>query len=271
MAKISVATMNSTEASTRIENSVTSDDDDDGSSTVDLSEHDIKPSDFDAGICSSPSSSNSEIEKNREGSPAECFSLENVKSENADDQFCDSFGTATNKQEPLVEAVPEIVVKNEEMDVTENTEAGDMQNFSCQHAAENIVAPCNLSSDHKPTSKRKNSELRCTECSFRCMGIEKLTMHVRAVHEQGESFACGLCSFECKWNREYYKHMRTHFIGPPYQCDFKNCTAKCDRIQHLLYHRMNHTEERPFSCCICPLKFKIKSTLMVHLRKHTGG
>lgn len=249
----------------KTENSLTCEDD--VNSAADLSQHDIKPANVDAGICS-PSLDISEMQKNIKGSQVKLFSLEHVKSENADDQ-CDASVAVISKQETLAEAVPEIAAKNEEMEVMQNTETGDMQN-PCQPDDENIVAGSNLSSDHKPTTRRKNTEMQCTECTFQCTSSEKLKMHVQAVHEQGESYSCCLCSFESKWNKEYYKHMRTHFPGPPYQCDFKNCTAKCERIQHLLYHRMNHTEERPFSCCFCPLRFKIKNTMLVHLRKHTG-
>ena len=123
----------------------------------------------------------------------------------------------------------------------------------------------------KNVKKRKTSGLRnvrCQECQFKAQTVDKLRNHVRTAHRDRRTFCCSVCSFKTHWNREYYKHMATHFAGPPYHCD--SCTFTTDRIRLLVIHVMDHTDSRPYSCRACGIRFKMKNNLVAHERCHSG-
>lgn len=113
--------------------------------------------------------------------------------------------------------------------------------------------------------------VKCEHCSYIGYGAARLEQHVTKAHATDVTFECSLCTFTCKWNREYYTHMKNHFSTdgqPPYQCD--TCMYKCERIQLLLLHRMKHTDERPFHCGACDYRCRQKTNLVAHMRSHTG-
>lgn len=90
-------------------------------------------------------------------------------------------------------------------------------------------------------SERKSEKQKCSKCDF-VGSEEKLELHMKRAHKDNIVYSCSMCSFTCSWNREYYKHMKVHFHGPPYECDFEACDYVVERIQPLLYHRMvRHT------------------------------
>lgn len=113
--------------------------------------------------------------------------------------------------------------------------------------------------------------VKCEHCSYVGYGAARLEQHVTRVHAKDITYQCTLCAFSCKWNREYYTHMKGHFSRDgqaPYQCDA--CSYKCERIQLLLLHRMRHTDERPFHCGACDYRCRQKTNLVAHMRSHTG-
>lgn len=110
--------------------------------------------------------------------------------------------------------------------------------------------------------------VKCPHCIYVGHSATRLEQHLSRVHEEDTTYKCKMCSFVCKWNREYYKHMKSHFDGPPYKCE--DCEYSCDRIQFILSHRMRHTDERPYHCELCNFKSRTKGNLIVHMRIHTG-
>ena len=125
------------------------------------------------------------------------------------------------------------------------------------------------SSKNKMTRKRRE-RIKCSKCFYVGHSEIRLNAHMKAAHQEDQTYTCTLCQFSCQWNREYYRHMKSHFSGPPYKCDFEECEYSSERIQALLYHRMIHNDERPFQCTVCSLKFRTKNNLNTHLRCHTG-
>ncbi|XP_054168612.1 zinc finger protein 436-like [Oppia nitens] len=118
--------------------------------------------------------------------------------------------------------------------------------------------------DIKNTPRRRSTR-KTTKSINRKKGVHRKKLRVKV---EDTTYSCQLCSFVCHWNREYYKHMKSHFSGPPYKCS--DCEYSCDRIQFILSHRMRHTDERPFECELCPFKTRTKGNLIVHMRIHTG-
>ncbi|KFM78950.1 Zinc finger protein 782, partial [Stegodyphus mimosarum] len=120
---------------------------------------------------------------------------------------------------------------------------------------------------HGNKSKWKDG-VKCPNCSYIAHSSVRLEQHVSRIHAKDVTYKCKVCDFTCKWNREYYLHMKTHFQGPPFRCE--TCEYTCDRIQFLLSHRMRHTDERPFKCDECDHRCRTKANLDCHMRCHTG-
>ncbi|KAG8192429.1 hypothetical protein JTE90_017959 [Oedothorax gibbosus] len=110
--------------------------------------------------------------------------------------------------------------------------------------------------------------VKCPNCSYIAHSSVRLEQHVSRIHAKEVTYKCKVCDFTCKWNREYYVHMKSHFEGPPFHCE--TCEFTCDRIQFLLSHRMRHTDERPFKCDECDHRCRTKANLDCHMRCHTG-
>jgi len=126
-------------------------------------------------------------------------------------------------------------------------------------------------STKKNVKKQKTNGLRnigCQECQFKAQTVDKLRNHMRTAHRDRHTFSCSRCSFKTRWNREFYKHMTTHFTGPPYRCD--SCTFTTERIRLLVIHLMDHTDTRPYSCRTCGIRFKMKNNLVAHEQCHSG-
>ena len=98
-------------------------------------------------------------------------------------------------------------------------------------------------SHSKPLEKPK-----CAKCDYVAPSVEKLEQHVKRAHKDDTVYACAVCGYTCAWNREYYRHMKRHFRGPPYECDFEACDYVVDRIQPLLYHRMVRFSSKETVC-----------------------
>jgi len=112
-------------------------------------------------------------------------------------------------------------------------------------------------------------KVKCKLCGYTVRSEEKLNVHIKTAHADERKFSCNICKYETGWNREFYRHMRTsHFPGPPHLCDL--CPFRSDSIPQLVLHRMDHTDERPYSCTTCGIRFKLKSNLASHKRCHSG-
>jgi len=141
---------------------------------------------------------------------------------------------------------------------SDNSERNQRQSKTCKSAKKSVKK-------RQTIGLRK---IRCHECQFKAQTVDKLRNHVRTAHRDRQTFFCSVCSFKTHWNREYYKHMTTHFSGPPYHCD--SCTFTADRIRPLVIHRMDHTDSRPYCCRTCGIRFKMRNNLAAHERCHSG-
>ncbi|XP_041350191.1 zinc finger and BTB domain-containing protein 11-like [Gigantopelta aegis] len=110
----------------------------------------------------------------------------------------------------------------------------------------------------------------CKECDYVAASNERMASHIEKVHTVGTMFTCTLCKYECKWNKNYYNHMRQHFPGPPFECDQEGCTFQAERIQLLIQHRARHFGDRQFPCKECGLRFLSRNNLLAHKKTHTG-
>ncbi|XP_071444060.1 uncharacterized protein [Hetaerina americana] len=116
--------------------------------------------------------------------------------------------------------------------------------------------------------KRKvwGERAKCQICGHVARDARRLERHTTLAHSRAVTYKCGMCGFTCRWNKEYFAHVRGHFRGPPYQCD--SCDFTCDRIHLILAHRVRHVEEKPFHCTECGCRCRSRASLTAHMRSH---
>lgn len=80
-----------------------------------------------------------------------------------------------------------------------------------------------FSSDEQLAVKK----LKCKQCKFRASDEAELDTHVNDVHQGAHDviYKCSECEFTCGYIKDYYKHLKKHFPGPPFKCD--NCKYSC--------------------------------------------
>lgn len=147
-----------------------------------------------------------------------------------------------------------------EYDIEENTENKELLSMKTEYSVRG--------KKHSATLAQWKEGVKCPKCTYVGHSAPRLEQHLSKVHQEDTTYTCKYCNFTCKWNREYYKHMKTHFKGPPYNCS--ECDYTCDRVQFILSHLMRHTDERPFACDQCDFRSRTKGNLVVHYRIHTG-
>lgn len=127
---------------------------------------------------------------------------------------------------------------------------------------------CSHNTNDSLTSNHWQEGVKCPHCSYIGHSSIRLEQHLAKIHEEETTYKCKTCDFTCKWNREYYQHIKSHYRGPPYKCN--DCDYTCDRIQFMLSHERRHSNEMPYQCRQCPFQSRTKGNLIIHTRTHTG-
>ncbi|CAL8103102.1 unnamed protein product [Orchesella dallaii] len=124
------------------------------------------------------------------------------------------------------------------------------------------------SGDEECDPIQTDGSYRCHICPFFTKKVSRLEKHLASIHAHDVTYRCSECGFTCKWNREYFLHMKTHFDGPPYKCS--NCDFSCNKIGTLVAHKIAHVDLKPYSCPECEFRSRTKSNLAVHLKTHNN-
>ncbi|KAL5014331.1 hypothetical protein ScPMuIL_008601 [Solemya velum] len=122
----------------------------------------------------------------------------------------------------------------------------------------------------RPPKGCAKPRFKCPDCLYIGPNAHRLARHIERAHENKTGNKCNICKFECGWSKEFYRHMKTHFEGPPYKCDNPGCTYKSDKVQPLVVHRMKHSDERPYGCDQCGMRFRTRNNLYAHIKYHSG-
>ena len=108
-------------------------------------------------------------------------------------------------------------------------------------------------------------------CSFCGKGFpikSKKDNHEKSKHLGMKIWVCELCGKSYNKRVELTQHMYYHSGEKPYACDY--CEYRCVRLDYLKKHVKTHTEEKPYKCSICNLGFSLRSTLIIHMKRHHG-
>ncbi|VDK87426.1 unnamed protein product, partial [Litomosoides sigmodontis] len=52
---------------------------------------------------------------------------------------------------------------------------------------------------------------KCDYCTYKSSTATLIKHHIVRVHTRNIAYICSICAYECRWNRDYYEHMKTHF------------------------------------------------------------
>uniref|UniRef100_A0A5S6R5T5 BTB domain-containing protein n=1 Tax=Trichuris muris TaxID=70415 RepID=A0A5S6R5T5_TRIMR len=135
----------------------------------------------------------------------------------------------------------------------------------------NDLPRANISQDVQPlcgkTVVGRLPRHKCPECDYSCNSMVRIRQHCHAVHGTKRIFECIVCKYTCDYVRQYYRHMRSHFKGPPFDCE--RCSHKTKRIRDAILHYSSCSlNEMPFRCTICGVGLRSKAALSAHLTKH---
>ena len=117
---------------------------------------------------------------------------------------------------------------------------------------------------------------RCDICRRSCMTSNQLKMHRMTHSEDRPIYSCAKCEKQFKQMKGLSKHMRKHqntsdddvsrSTVTKFKCTV--CEIYLQRSSSLKRHMVIHTEEKPFQCSKCDMKFRLEAHLHTHEKRH---
>ncbi|XP_055685112.1 zinc finger protein 195-like [Lutzomyia longipalpis] len=124
--------------------------------------------------------------------------------------------------------------------------------------------------DHE-LSHEKIARFSCEFCGKKLTKMMALKRHKETIHFEEmrldeKPFICIYCGEDLKQNTLYYEHLRhSHSDVRHYKCRY--CPTK-KVMKFIELHERIHTEERPFECEFCLMKFKTSKAQAKHELLH---
>lgn len=106
-------------------------------------------------------------------------------------------------------------------------------------------------------------------CSFCQKGFKwkyGLNSHLMT-HSNEKKFLCDECGFSTVYAKTMRAHKLTH-TGELFRCSFPGCMHTCSRKENMKIHLSTHSNDKPFVCEICGLKFTLNKSLKRHAMIH---
>ncbi|XP_022907032.2 zinc finger protein ZFP2-like [Onthophagus taurus] len=146
--------------------------------------------------------------------------------------------------------------------------------------------------------KKSQKEHKCNYCDKLFKTISDLRVHKKSYH-MGNNYICQVCGEKFKYSYLLERHVFKHEDKKPYECNIckKGCLTAESLKRHerihdinnikkthccpicskcfpysstLLEHMKNHTGHKPFLCTVCGKGFRQNSSLGIHMRSHNG-
>lgn len=117
----------------------------------------------------------------------------------------------------------------------------------------------------------KAKRLPCDFCAKTFARLQYLRQHIQARHVDAiETVAptCAECDQTFASDKGLRKHVKLH-AKQPFDCAY--CDKTFSRSVNLAKHcRTAHTNEKPYLCSECGVRFVRKDYLIIHMRRHRG-
>ncbi|XP_058167886.1 zinc finger protein 239-like [Anopheles ziemanni] len=117
---------------------------------------------------------------------------------------------------------------------------------------------------------------RCRFCEKRFNDRKQLQFHEKYHRKKyvtrDETCECDFCGRSFRFRSSLKAHAKLHTVDANdrlYKCS--QCERRFLRRTHLRSHEISHSNETPFGCGLCTLKFKRKHNLTAHLKIHDGS
>ena len=141
--------------------------------------------------------------------------------------------------------------------------------FICPQCHKSFSTKGNMK-NHIQTIHKNIRPFKCPypSCKKEYSNQSRLDVHIRT-HTGSKPFMCPICSKSFNEKGNLKTHINFHTDKRPFKCN--QCEKTYKTNGHLKDHiEIQHMQLRRFICEICSSKFGRRSTLVAHMRTHTG-
>jgi len=121
---------------------------------------------------------------------------------------------------------------------------------------------------HSEMTSDVKEPLSCPDCQKKFYSDEKLERHRYLNHSS--ILQCSTCGKSFTDKKVFINHQKGHRFDTPTACDVCGKTLKrSSLIKHMaIHHSVDRPQAKSHSCHICGKIFYMKSTLVIHMKKH---
>lgn len=211
-------------------------------------------------VDSQNSDSSASTDEEDEGDEVDEDDDDDEEADKNDDGGGDDDDESEDDSEDESESDIEDDVDNSNQDNNENKEKRvfNMLCYICQdilHGKEALLA-------HRNTHSGEEKGLKCLVCEEDMPDDDSYMRH----HNLHGGYPCMRCGKIMKSKHSLRQHVERH-ISPTVYCEV--CGKSVASVYKLKYHMITHTDERPYACTKCDLKFKTQGTLRQHSAIHS--